>query len=171
MKLNVVRWMLVALCSWAVSAQADSSLGLGARYFQTVDSLDKPFEESGLAPLISLKMELASLLHVQVDGVLYPDGYAGSDKDVFSPQAFLLLGSGLYAGTRRGHAVCRRRIFRFTVFHRAGWSRYRAIPRPASGRECQLRVLGVGRHQHSGRRGGHRHGDAGRRAAVPALRK
>ena len=98
MKLNVVRWMLVALCSWAMSAQAESSLGLGARYFQTVDSLDKPFEESGLAPLISLKMELASLLHVQVDGVLYPDGYAGATKDVFSPQAFVLLGSGLYAG-------------------------------------------------------------------------
>ena len=32
------------------------------------------------------------------DGVLYPDGYAGSAKDVLSPQAFLLLGQGLYAG-------------------------------------------------------------------------
>ncbi len=94
----VMRWVLVALCGLAVSARAESSLGLGARYFQTVDSLDKPFEESGLAPLISLKMELAPLLHVQVDGVLYPDGYAGSAKDVLSPQAFLLLGQGLYAG-------------------------------------------------------------------------
>lgn len=98
MKSNMMRWVMVALCGLAVQVQAASSLGLGARYFQTVDSLDKPFEESGLAPLISLKMELASLLHVQVDGVLYPDGYAGSSKDVLSPQAFLLLGSGLYAG-------------------------------------------------------------------------
>lgn len=98
MKTKQMRWLLLAVWGLAVSAQAESSLGLGARYFQTVDSLDKPFEESGLAPLISLKMELASLLHVQVDGVLYPDGYAGSDKDVLSPQAFLLLGSGLYAG-------------------------------------------------------------------------
>lgn len=98
MKSNMMRWVMVALCGLAVQVQAESSLGLGARYFQTVDSLDKPFEESGLAPLISFKMDMASLLHLQVDGVLYPDGYAGSDKDVLSPQAFLLLGSGLYAG-------------------------------------------------------------------------
>lgn len=102
MKIRMMRWMIVGVCGLAVSVQAENSLGLGARYFQTVDSLDKPFEESGMAPLISLKMELAPLLHVQVDGVLYPDGYAGSDKDVLSPQAFLLLGSGLYAGLGAG---------------------------------------------------------------------
>ena len=98
MKSWMLRATLVALCGVALSARAESSLGLGARYFQTVDSLDKPFEEDGLAPLISLKLELASLLHLQVDGVLYPDGYAGSVKDVLSPQAFVLLGQGLYAG-------------------------------------------------------------------------
>lgn len=98
MKSWMIRMLLVVGCSLAVSARAESSLGLGAHYFQTVDSLDKPFEEDGLAPVVSLKMEMASLLHLQLDGVLYPDGYAGSEKDVLSPQAFLLLGSGLYAG-------------------------------------------------------------------------
>ena len=98
MKSCILRLLVVVACSFAVGAQAETSLGLGARYFQTIDSLEKPFEESGLAPLISLRTDLGALLRLQVDGVLYPEGYAGSRDDVFSPQAFLLLGSGLYAG-------------------------------------------------------------------------
>lgn len=98
MKSLLLRLLLVAACSLAVGARAETTLGLGAHYFQTIDSLDKPFEESGLAPLVSLRTDLGALLHLQFDGVLYPEGYAGAVDDVISPQAFLLVGGGLYAG-------------------------------------------------------------------------
>lgn len=98
--LNVLLAMAVVVC--VSSARAESSLGLGAHYFRTVDSLDKPFDEDGLAPVISYRADLIPLLMLQLDGVLYPDGYAGSEKDVFSPQAFLLVGSGIYAGVGVG---------------------------------------------------------------------
>lgn len=80
-------------------------IGGGARYFRTIDELDGPFEENGLAPLVTVRGELAELLHLQADFVLYPDGYAGSDKDVFAPELFLLLGKGVYAGLGAGALV------------------------------------------------------------------
>lgn len=98
MKASIIRWCAVILCGLSLNAPAGNSLGLGAKYFQTIDSLDQPFEEKGLAPVLSLRSELTSLLSLQVEAVLYPDEYAGSPKDVLSPQAFLLVGQGLYAG-------------------------------------------------------------------------
>jgi hypothetical protein len=97
-------WRIAALAglmalATAGAGWADSSFGAGARYFRTLDELDGEFEEDGLAPLVTVRTSLASLLQLQLDVVLYPDGYAGSaGKDVLSPQAFLLLGRGLYAG-------------------------------------------------------------------------
>lgn len=98
MKMSMIRWSAVILCGMSLSVQAGSSLGLGAKYFQTIDDLDQPFEEKGLAPVLSWRAEMAALLSLQVEAVLYPDEYAGSPKDVLSPQAFLLVGQGLYAG-------------------------------------------------------------------------
>lgn len=93
-------WMFaaVAACLAAGDAFAQTSVGVGARYFKTVDSLDGPFEEDGLAPLLTIKRDFVPLIHGQLDFVLYPDGYAGSDKDVFAPEVFLIVGSGIYAG-------------------------------------------------------------------------
>ena len=102
-KLFPVVLALVVLC--AVGARAETSLNLGARYFQTIDSLQKPFEEKGLAPTLGLRFGLAPLLSLQVDGVFYPENYAGSLKDVISPQAFVLVGSGIYAGVGVGTLI------------------------------------------------------------------
>lgn len=93
--------MVGLLAALAVPAQA-TGVGAGARYFKTIDELDGPFEEDGLAPLLTIKQDLAALLSVQLDVVLYPDGYAGSSKDVLAPEAFLVLGQGLYAALGAG---------------------------------------------------------------------
>jgi hypothetical protein len=96
----ILRLILVVGLGLAVGARAETTLGLGANYFQTIDHLDKPFKEDGLAPLLSLRMGLAPLLKLQVDCVMYPKHYAGasSGREIFSPQAFLLLGGVLYGG-------------------------------------------------------------------------
>ena len=101
----LVKWVVLLLLVGGSAARGESTLGLGALYFQTVDNLDKPFQEDGLAPTVSLRTDVLPLLMLQVDGVLYPDRYAGADKDVFSPQAFLLLGRGLYAGLGVGALI------------------------------------------------------------------
>ena len=100
----VIGCVAVALTAGARVSEA-IEVGAGARYFRTIDQLDGPFEESGLAPLLTVRGELASLLHLQGDFVLYPDGYAGANKDVFAPEVFLLLGKGIYAGLGVGSLV------------------------------------------------------------------
>ena len=100
----VIGCVALALTAGAWVAEG-IEIGAGARYFKTIDELDGPFEESGLAPLLTIRGELASLLHLQADLVLYPDGYAGSNKDVFAPEGFLLLGKGVYAGLGVGTLV------------------------------------------------------------------
>ncbi len=89
------------LAALALPAHA-TGVGAGARYFKTIDELDGPFEEDGLAPLLTVKQDLAALLSFQVDLVLYPDGYAGAAKDVLAPEAFLVLGQSLYAALGAG---------------------------------------------------------------------
>ena len=71
MKSWMVR-LLVAIVAGlvAVDARAESTLGLGAAYFRTVDSLDKPFEESGVAPVLSYRADLADVVKLQLDGLL-----------------------------------------------------------------------------------------------------
>ncbi len=106
MKTWWLRFFMAAVCGMAISAQAESSIGLGAQYYQAMDSLEKPFSEDGFAPVISFRTDLGSMFGLQVDGVYYSDeGYAGSLKETFSPQAFLLLGRGLYAGAGIGTLI------------------------------------------------------------------
>lgn len=95
--------MVAALVSgMAIAAEAQTSLGLGARYVKTIDDLDSSFEDSGMGAVLSYKSELGDLLAAQFDLTLYPDGYAGAKQEVLSPQAFLLLGKDLYAGLGAG---------------------------------------------------------------------
>lgn len=108
MKMHMWRGVgLAGVLAWAaVSAGwADTSVGVGARYYRTIDDLDAPFEKDGLAALVSVQTDLAAILKLQLDAVLYPDGYAGSRVDVFSPQAFLLVGGGIYGGLGAGTLV------------------------------------------------------------------
>lgn len=90
---------LSGLLMAATSARAEGTrIGGGVHYWRTVDSLEGEIDDNGLAPVVSVQQRLGDLLALQLDVELYPDGFAGSDKDVLAPQAFVLLGSGLYAG-------------------------------------------------------------------------
>ena len=98
--------LLLGIVGLALPVRAENSFGLGAQIYQTTDSLPKPFEENGLAPVISYRLDLAEPLKLQVEGVYYADeGYAGSRKESFAPQAFLLFGGDLYAGLGLGMLI------------------------------------------------------------------
>ncbi len=106
MKSWIVRLLVATVAGLvAVDTRAESTLGLGAAYFRTVDSLNKPFEESGVAPVLSYRADLTDVVKLQLDGLLYPEGYAGAYKDVFSPQAFVLFGGDFYVGAGFGTLI------------------------------------------------------------------
>lgn len=101
---HVSKLVVMALaCVWAAASSAEGlRIGGGAHYWRTVDSLDEPFDEDGLSPVVSLQVRPADLLALQLDLEFFPDGYAGSREDVIAPQAFAILGSGLYGGLGAG---------------------------------------------------------------------
>ena len=86
--------------SWADSSHR---IGVGAHYWVTVDDIDKDnIDEDGLAIIASYQYLLTKYLKFEVNAEYLEKGYAGSDKSVLSPQAYILIGNGLYAGAGIG---------------------------------------------------------------------
>jgi len=102
-----MKHLLLAACvvlGLSVSAvRADSSIGFGARYYRTVDSMPNLFERSDIGFVLGYRTWWTDLISGQFDLVFYDDGgYAGTAKDLYSPQAFLLFGREWYAGFGAG---------------------------------------------------------------------
>ncbi len=95
-------WLLIALVAGTIAVPqgyaGDNRIGFGANYWRTVDKLHHEFDRDGLSWLVSYQRNLSRLVGVQADVEWFRSGFAGSDKDVFAPQAFLLVGGALYAG-------------------------------------------------------------------------
>ena len=91
--------LAVALCQ---NINAETSIGVGPRVYKTIDSLPKQFDESGLGGAIDVTVGLSEWLSGQVGLAVFGDGYAGSEEEVLSPQALLLVGQDLYAGVGVG---------------------------------------------------------------------
>ncbi len=83
--------------------RADSSIGAGISYFQTLGDIEESeeFDESSVSVTLSYKIGMADLISLEVDLDFVPD-YGGSDEVLYMPQAFLLVGSTLYAGAGVG---------------------------------------------------------------------
>jgi hypothetical protein len=96
--------MLAALV--AVPAFADHSFGLGVHHWQTVDDLaDEGFEgleEEGTSGIVSYQYIPEGLFTLEADLEYFADGFGGSTESAFSPQVYLLVGHGLYAGAGVG---------------------------------------------------------------------
>ncbi|MBW7908062.1 MAG: hypothetical protein H3C50_03965 [Kiritimatiellae bacterium] len=84
------------------SVRAESTLGLGLRGFRAVDSLPHQFQRSGLGGYVNWRSQWTDLVSGQLELALYEDGFAGTTEEALAPQAFLLLGRGLYAGAGVG---------------------------------------------------------------------
>lgn len=85
--------------SGTARAEIHNRIGIGANYWKTLDNIDvKDFDENGLSYYLSYQLIPAGLLKFELDLEMLPDGYAGSEDPVFSPQGFIILGAGIYAG-------------------------------------------------------------------------
>ncbi|HMO05936.1 MAG TPA: hypothetical protein PKC67_13435 [Kiritimatiellia bacterium] len=97
-RLTVVVGSLLAFIMSGNPAEA-VRLGIGANYWQTIDSVDvDDFDEDGLSWVASLQFELASYSKIELGVEWYEAGFGGAAKDLYAPQAFFILGKGLYAG-------------------------------------------------------------------------
>lgn len=90
----------LAQASWAESSHR---IGAGAHYWIAVDDIDADnIDEDGLAIIASYQYLLSEYLKFEADAEYLEEGYAGSDEYVLSPQAYILIGKGLYAGAGIG---------------------------------------------------------------------
>ena len=86
--------------SWAESSHR---IGVGVRYWIAVDDIEADnIDEDGLAIIASYQYLLTEYLKFEADAEYLEEGYAGSDESVLSPQAYILIGKGLYAGAGIG---------------------------------------------------------------------
>lgn len=90
----------------AVPAFADHSIGVGVHHWQTVDDLaDDGFEgleEEGTSGIVSYQYLPEGIFTLEADLEYFADGFGGSTESAFSPQVYLLVGRGLYAGAGVG---------------------------------------------------------------------
>lgn len=81
---------------------AEHRIGGGAHYWRTIDDIDnvdnEEFDEDGLAYLASYQYVPGSFFKLELDLEIFPDGIGGTGDTVLAPQAFALLGSGIYGG-------------------------------------------------------------------------
>jgi hypothetical protein len=89
----------LGLMVWANQEAMAVRLGVGANYWQTIDTIDdEDFDEDGLSWIASLQFGLAEYSKIELAVEWYEAGFGGSTEDIYAPQAFFILGKGLYAG-------------------------------------------------------------------------
>lgn len=105
------RWIFglavtVAVFTASPARTADHFLGVGIHYWQTIDSFPSDFDfdidDSGVSFLLSYRADPAGLLKFQGDLEYFSNGFAGSPKEAFSPQVFVLVGDFFYGGVGAG---------------------------------------------------------------------
>ena len=78
---------------------ADHRFGAGIHYWRTIDDVNvDEFDEDGMAWTFSYQLRPAPLLGIELAVEALPDGYGGGAEEVYSPQAYLIVGKGIYAG-------------------------------------------------------------------------
>lgn len=102
------KWILVLIAGAlfasapAWSEEGPHRLGVGAHYWVTLDSIDnEDFDEDGLSWVATYQYR-PGLLGLGIDIGWKEKGFAGAPKDVYEPQAYLILGSALYAAAGIG---------------------------------------------------------------------
>jgi hypothetical protein len=100
--------MLLAVLTTPVFA-ADHRIGVGVHHWQTVDDLaDQGFEgldEKGTSGILSYQYMPEGIFSFEVDAEYFADGFGGSTESAWSPQAYILVGHGLYAGVGVGNVI------------------------------------------------------------------
>ena len=86
-----------------IKAESAQRFGVGVNYWTMLDNVDvKNIDDKGLSWLVTYQYKPASLLKLEADLEVFPKGFQGIDDNAFAPEAYLILGSGLYAGVGAG---------------------------------------------------------------------
>lgn len=90
-------------CLWTPLEAAGLRLGVGANYWVAFDDIDlDDYDEDGVSLYVSAQFPLAEVSSLELQLERFEKGFGGSDEDVYSPQAFILLGTQLYAAVGVG---------------------------------------------------------------------
>ena len=89
---------VIAAAVQDADADIKHRFGVGAHYWTTVENIDVDnVKENGFAYIATYQLRPASLLKFGLDVEVLPEEYGGSEKNVYAPQAYLVLGSAIYA--------------------------------------------------------------------------
>jgi hypothetical protein len=105
---------LVALSVFSLSVftlpaaqAAEHRLGLGYEYWRTVEGLPTGselagIEDNGSSWVISYQYRPAGFFTFELDAEIFDNGFGGSTDTAVAPQAFVLVGRGIYGGVGVG---------------------------------------------------------------------
>ena len=83
----------------SAEAEVHHRIGGGVHYWTALDDIDvDDVDESGLAYVISYQLRPASLIKFGIDLEMLPEDFGGAPDPVYAPQAYVILGGGIYAG-------------------------------------------------------------------------
>jgi len=100
MKRYCILTAAMLLAATAAHAEGEVFLGGGIHYWRTIDEIrdDPDLDDDGIAYVVSLQLSQARFFRIEADVEIFPDGFGGSSGTALAPQAYLILGSGIYAG-------------------------------------------------------------------------
>lgn len=102
MKRHLFFALLLGICLCTTNGlAAEHRIGAGVNYWKAMDDIDIPgedIEEDGLSYILSYQF-WPGILGYEIDMEFLPDRFGDS---AISPQAYVLIGSGLYAGAGIG---------------------------------------------------------------------
>ncbi|OGV68086.1 MAG: hypothetical protein A2283_18785 [Lentisphaerae bacterium RIFOXYA12_FULL_48_11] len=99
----VIAMSISLLSSNIMAANAEHRLGIAANYWKALDDVDiSEIDENGVSWLASYQYIPGPALSFEADLEIFKKGFAGSTENVYAPQGYILLGSGLYAGIGMG---------------------------------------------------------------------
>jgi hypothetical protein len=109
-------WILLAVAlpaalAGTAPAAAEHRLGLGANYWRSIDDLAEEFdiEDDGIAYFATYQYRPGGLVGFEIDLEHFDEGFGGVTEEAYSPQVYVLVGSGWYAGLGAG-----------VLYHRSG---------------------------------------------------
>jgi len=98
-RLSLITLVALLLASTPVAADGNSRLGVGVHYWKALEDIDlDEVEERGLCWIASYQFGSSSIIKFQADLEIFTDKFAGIDETLYSPQAFVLVGTSIYAG-------------------------------------------------------------------------
>jgi hypothetical protein len=96
--------MMLAVTLAAAGTDAGHRIGAGANYWKTLDDIEiSDIDEEGFGYFVGYQYLSPSLWGLGLDVEKLPDGWGGSEEDVYAPQAYLMLGRAFYVAAGAGY--------------------------------------------------------------------